>query len=156
MDREAWRAAIHKVAKSWTRLSDWSDLIIKLYIFDNVYYYLYSMFATCWITLGIVCGVSVWSKIIRTCRGMICVSHSVVCNSLQPRDYSPPGPFVHYKQARILERVVIPFSRGFSKPGIEPGSPALQSDSLPSEPPGKPRGMRSSIVRAGLSSGKGW
>ena len=27
MDREAWPAAIHGVAKSWTRLSDWSDLI---------------------------------------------------------------------------------------------------------------------------------
>ena len=26
MDREAWRAAIHGVAKSWTRLSDWTDL----------------------------------------------------------------------------------------------------------------------------------
>ena len=26
MDREAWRAAIHGVAKSWTWLSDWSDL----------------------------------------------------------------------------------------------------------------------------------
>ena len=25
MDREAWRAAIHGVAKSRTRLSDWSD-----------------------------------------------------------------------------------------------------------------------------------
>ena len=27
MDREAWRAVIHGVAKSQTRLSDWSDLI---------------------------------------------------------------------------------------------------------------------------------
>ena len=27
MDREAWRAAINGVAKSRTRLSDWSDLI---------------------------------------------------------------------------------------------------------------------------------
>ena len=27
MDREAWRAAIHGVAKIWTWLSDWSDLI---------------------------------------------------------------------------------------------------------------------------------
>ena len=26
MDREAWRAVIHGVAKSWTRLSDWSEL----------------------------------------------------------------------------------------------------------------------------------
>ena len=27
MDREAWRAAVHGVTKSRTRLSDWSDLI---------------------------------------------------------------------------------------------------------------------------------
>ena len=26
MDREAWRAEIHGVAKSWTRLSDWTEL----------------------------------------------------------------------------------------------------------------------------------
>ena len=26
MDREAWRAAIHGVAKSWTRLRDWTEL----------------------------------------------------------------------------------------------------------------------------------
>ena len=26
MDREAWRAAIHGVAKSWTRLSDYTEL----------------------------------------------------------------------------------------------------------------------------------
>ena len=26
MDRKAWRAAVHGVAKSWTRLSDWTEL----------------------------------------------------------------------------------------------------------------------------------
>ena len=26
MDREAWRAAVHRVAKSWTRLSNWTEL----------------------------------------------------------------------------------------------------------------------------------
>ena len=26
MDREAWRAMIHGIAKSWTRLSDWTEL----------------------------------------------------------------------------------------------------------------------------------
>ena len=29
MDREAWRAAIHGVAKSRTRLSDWTELIAQ-------------------------------------------------------------------------------------------------------------------------------
>ena len=37
MDREAWRAAIHGVAKSWTQLSNWSDLIwMTKYIFNLV------------------------------------------------------------------------------------------------------------------------
>ena len=26
MDREAWRAAVHGIAKSWTQLSDWTEL----------------------------------------------------------------------------------------------------------------------------------
>ena len=42
MDREAWRAAIHGVAKSQTWLSDWSDLIwyrnFKKYINENIPY----------------------------------------------------------------------------------------------------------------------
>ena len=32
MDREAWRAAVHGVAKSWTRLSNWTELNHKYYI----------------------------------------------------------------------------------------------------------------------------
>ena len=32
----------------------------------------------------------------------------------------------------------MPSSRAYSHPGIKPRSPALQADSLPSEPPGKP------------------
>ena len=56
-------------------------------------------------------------------------------------DCSPPGSSVHgILQARILEWVDIPFSRGSSvpDPGIEPGSPTLQADSLPSETQRKP------------------
>ena len=30
MDREAWRASIHKVAKNWIRLSDWTELSPKM------------------------------------------------------------------------------------------------------------------------------
>ena len=35
MDREAWHAAIHGVAKSQTRLSDWSDLIWSDVLFGS-------------------------------------------------------------------------------------------------------------------------
>ena len=44
----------------------------------------------------------------------------------------------HQGSPRILEWVAYPFSRGFPDPGIEPGSPALQADSLPTELSGKP------------------
>ena len=55
-----------------------------------------------------------------------------------PMDRSPPGPSVHgILQARILKGVVIAFFRGLSQRGIKPGYPALQADSLPSEPPEK-------------------
>ena len=42
-------------------------------------------------------------------------------------------------QARVLELVALPFSRGSSQPRIKPRSPALQVDSLPAEPQGKPK-----------------
>ena len=54
-----------------------------------------------------------------------------VCNSM---DFTVHGIL----QARILEWVAVPFSRGLPNPGIEPRSPALQADSLPAEPLGNP------------------
>ena len=42
-------------------------------------------------------------------------------------------------QARILEWLGFPFSRDFPNPGIKPRSHALQVDSLPAEPQGKPK-----------------
>ena len=40
MDTEAWRAAIHGVAKSWTRLSDWTNLIWSACSMSGSKYYL--------------------------------------------------------------------------------------------------------------------
>ena len=57
-----------------------------------------------------------------------------------PMDCSLPSSSIHgILQARILEWVTIPFSRGSSQPRDWLRSPALQADSSPSEPPGKPK-----------------
>ena len=63
-----------------------------------------------------------------------------LCNTM---DCSLPGSSIHgIFQARVQEWVAIFFSRGFSNPGIEPRSPALQADVLPSESPGKSVNLR--------------
>ena len=59
-----------------------------------------------------------------------------------PRDRSPPGSSVRgILQARILDWVAMPSSGIFPIRALNsylPASPALQVNSLPSEPPGKP------------------
>ena len=62
-----------------------------------------------------------------------------------PMNCSLPGFSVHgILQARVMEWVANSFSRDLPpedlpSAGIEPGSPALQADSLPSELRGKPQ-----------------
>ena len=81
MDREAWCAVIHGFTKSWTRLSDWTEL------------------NWCWVLNS--GGVS----------AQLCPA---LCGFI---DCSPPGSSVHGSlQARILEWVAFPFSKGFSPP----------------------------------------
>ena len=55
-----------------------------------------------------------------------------LCNTM---DYTVHGIL----QARILEWVAIPFSRGSSQPRDQTQVSALQVDSLLAEPPGKPK-----------------
>ena len=63
-------------------------------------------------------------------------SFSTLCN---PMDCSLPGSSIHgILQARIVEWVPFPSPGDLPNPGIKPGPPVLQADSLPSEPPGKP------------------
>ena len=60
-----------------------------------------------------------------------CFSCLKLCDLM---DCSPPGFSVHgILQVRILEWVAMSSSRDVPDPGIEPGSPALQADSLPTE-----------------------
>ena len=75
-----------------------------------------------------------WSDCLLAC--LVALS----CPTLwDPMDGSPLGSSVHgIFQVRILEWIAISFSRDLPGPGIEPVSPALQVDSLPAEPSGKP------------------
>ena len=70
--------------------------------------------------------------------GYVCTKSLQSCLTLHgPIDCNPPVSSIHgIIQARILEWVAISFSRGLPDLGIEPGSPSLQADALPSEPPG--------------------
>ena len=64
------------------------------------------------------------------------VKGAQLCLTLcDPMDYTVPGML----QARILQWVAFPSPGVLPNPGIEPGSPALQADSLPVEPLGKPK-----------------
>ena len=70
----------------------------------------------------------------------MCVSRSIMSDSLQPHGlessrllcpWDSPG-----KNTGVSSHSLFP---GYPpNPGIRPGSPELQADSLPSEPPGKP------------------
>ena len=66
----------------------------------------------------------------------MCVRFTQLCLTLcNPSDCSPPGSSVHgILQARILEWVVIPFSRESSQTRDQTRSPTMQADSLLSEP----------------------
>ena len=67
---------------------------------------------------------------------LLAQSYPSLCDSM---DCSPSGSSVHgIPQPRLLECVAIPFSRDLPNSGINPECPALQADSLSSEPPGKP------------------
>ena len=98
MDREAWRAAIHGVSKSRTRLSDWSDLIWS----DTLQY-------------GYILENAVLSESV-----LVVQSCPTLCN---PMDCNLWGSSVHgILQARILEWVAIPSPGDLSDPGIKPQS----------------------------------
>ena len=67
-------------------------------------------------------------------KGLVAQLCPILCDLM---DCSLPVP-LSMGFPRILEWVAISFSRGSSQPRIEPASPALQTDSLPSEPAGNP------------------
>ena len=69
-------------------------------------------------------------------------SHSVVSDSIAqsgPMDYSQPAPLsMKFSGQEYWSGLPFPSAGNLSDPEIQHRSPALQADSLPPEPPGKP------------------
>ena len=94
IDREAWRAAVHGVAKSWTLQSHWTELNWKCYH---------------------ILRKSQTSQSFPVSKALT----SIMCFIVIPCSFncSPPGSYIHgILQARILEWVAISFSRESSRP----------------------------------------
>ena len=68
-------------------------------------------------------------------------SHSVMSDSWLPQGLEPARLLCPWGFSRQEHWSGLPYSPpvDLPKPGIEPRSPALQADSLSSEPPGKPK-----------------
>ena len=92
-------------------------------------------------TIGVSASASVlpmniqdWSPLgLTCCTSLQCKGPSRVFSNTTVQKHQIFGA-----QARILDCVAISFFRDLPDPGIKPGSPTLQADSLPSEPQGKP------------------
>ena len=97
-----------------------SGTVFTVFLINNIHNF--------WVTLIAACSLISKVKVTQSCL--------TLCDLT---DCSLLGSSVHgILQARILEWVTIPSPGDLSNPGIEPRSPTLQEDSLPSESPGKP------------------
>ena len=131
MDREAWHAAIHGVAKGRTRLSDWPELnwIIHssliflcnfvLSDFSSLFCSLVSVVKSVLILfIFLICQLLAlsFSSLFHLLppESEVAQSYPILCN---PMDCSLLGSSVHgIFQARVLEWIAISFSRGSSRP----------------------------------------
>ena len=66
-------------------------------------------------------------------------SHTVVSNSVTPWTIAQQAPpSMEFSKQEYWSGLPLPSPGDLPNPGTKAGSPTLQADSLPSEPPGKP------------------
>ena len=70
----------------------------------------------------------------------VSVSHSITSNSCNPTVAHQAPLSMGFSRQECWSELPFPSPGDLPNPGIEPGSPILQADSLPSEPEGSPCG----------------
>ena len=82
---------------------------------------------------------------------VLCLVAQLCPTLYDSRDCSPPGSSVHGDSLGKNTGVGLPClpPEDLPKPGMEPRSPPLQADSLPSEPPEKQQGGSLSLASPG-------
>ena len=117
MDREAWRATVHGVAKNRTWLSDWTKLNYMHQIMNSSLRIHGSCVSLVKETDNYISEYNADNRYTVCVCVCVCVC-TQLCLTLCDIDCSPPGSSVHeILQARILEWVVISSTRGSSQPG---------------------------------------
>ena len=56
------------------------------------------------------------------------------------------SPSMGFSRQEYWSGLPVPSPGDLPNPGIEPGSPALQTEALPSEPPGKPGVLKTCVL----------
>ena len=124
MEREAWGAAVHGVANSQTRLYNWTEPSCCVLTWS--FLWCLCMFIFPLIRTSVIPDWGVKVLVAQWCL--------TLCD---PVDCSPRGCSVHWiSQQEYWAGLPFPSLGDVPNPGIKDGSPALQADSLPSEPSG--------------------
>ena len=69
---------------------------------------------------------------------VVCVNRPVISDSLRPHDLYLSRLLMSISRQEYWSWLPFPSPEDLPNPGMEPGSPALQADSLLAESPGKP------------------
>ena len=115
LDREAWHVVVHGVLKSWTRLSNWTELKFYVCTWPSEFRIMISNWSY-FINDNDVCSIWIYLFYSAFLSFYMCLRsersrHSVVWFFATPMDYTVHGIL----QAKILGFVAFPLSRWSSK-----------------------------------------